>query len=55
MGLWKALLSRGLNTKSGQLVQNSLVSDYSEQGARREVRLGKLTVHSIIIPTTAHI
>jgi len=42
--LRKAVLSRGLNTKSGQLARNSLVSNYSQQGARRKVRLGNLTV-----------
>jgi hypothetical protein len=44
MALPKTLVSKGLIKKSGQLVQNSLVSNYSQQGARREVRLGNLTV-----------
>jgi len=42
--LGKALVSRGLNTKSGQLVRNSLVSNCSQHAARREVCLGNLTV-----------
>jgi hypothetical protein len=44
MELPKRLVSRRLNTKSGQLFQNCLVSNYSQQGARREARLGNLTV-----------
>jgi hypothetical protein len=40
----KTFVSKGLNTKCGQQVQNYLVSNYSKQGARRIVRLENLTV-----------